>query len=136
MPEIKLPVSVFQVEFICDVCGEGKMLPTGIMLPSKPEKYEHVCSYCNQKENFEKVYGQIVIEPEMNPREPIESSEILPCPFCGHDLETQDMMDTIYPVGRSDDLFQIVCQGNAGGCDASMLGSSPEECVRKWNKRV
>ena len=58
------------------------------------------------------------------------------CPFCGNNLNMQDQRDTIYPVGRLDDLFQLVCQVHAGGCDASVLGKTPLECVKKWNTRV
>ena len=63
---------------------------------------------------------------------------IKPCPFCGHDLNTQDELDTIYPVGHSFDtpVYQIVCQTSSGGCDASILGDSKEDCIRRWNRRT
>jgi hypothetical protein len=67
---------------------------------------------------------------------------LLPCPFCGHDLNNQDIMDTIYPAfphidedGVERYVYNIVCQVTAGGCDASILGSSAEDCVTKWNTR-
>lgn len=62
---------------------------------------------------------------------------IKPCPFCGNDIQKQfdyDNFDTIYPVGKSD-LYQIVCGEWYGGCSATMLGSSVEDCINKWNKR-
>ena len=73
----------------------------------------------------------------------MDTINLLPCPFCGHDLNTQDIMDTIYPAfphiyedGMEKYIYNIVCQVTAGGCDASILGSSAEDCVTKWNKRV
>jgi len=68
---------------------------------------------------------------------------LLPCPFCGHDLNTQDIMDTIYPSflhidedGVEHYIYNIVCQESAGGCGAIILGNSVEDCVTKWNTRV
>ena len=64
--------------------------------------------------------------------------KIKSCPFCGHDLNTQDELDTIYPVGHnlSMPVYQIVCQESSGGCDASILGESKEDCIRRWNRRT
>ena len=68
---------------------------------------------------------------------------LLSCPFCGHDLNSQDIEDTIYPISAYTDedgmehyIYNIVCQKSAGGCDASILGDSIEDCVTKWNTRV
>ena len=64
---------------------------------------------------------------------------LLPCPFCGHDLNTQDPSDTIYPACRNlntgEYIYQIVCQENAGGCSATILGDSKEDCISLWNTR-
>jgi hypothetical protein len=61
------------------------------------------------------------------------------CPFCGNDLNKQDILDTVYPVARDQfgnyHIWRVVCQGNAGGCDASILGDSKEEAIKSWNKR-
>lgn len=65
--------------------------------------------------------------------------ELLPCPFCGHDMNLQyesNPEDTIYPITREHDLWNVVCSTTSGGCDASMLGSSPERCFEKWNRRT
>lgn len=66
------------------------------------------------------------------------------CPFCGNDLNNQDPMDTLYPAFRwhnpeteqEETIWKIVCQQHAGGCDCEVYGSSPEDCVENWNRRV
>lgn len=59
-----------------------------------------------------------------------------PCPFCGHNLNTQDPLDTIYPVDREKTVYQIVCNEYSGGCDTTILGGSIVECINKWNRRI
>lgn len=63
---------------------------------------------------------------------------LLPCPFCGNDLNRQDPLDTIYPaiLLAGSNVYTIVCQEAAGGCEANILGETPEECVQKWNRRT
>lgn len=65
---------------------------------------------------------------------------LLPCPFCSNDLSKQDPIDTIYPTTRPDEiglqLWQIVCQEPYGGCSATILGWSKEECIELWNRRA
>lgn len=65
--------------------------------------------------------------------------ELDPCPFCGNNMDLQyqiDPEDTIYPVNRNHTVWNIVCCTLNGGCDCSVLGSSPEECITKWNRRT
>ena len=64
--------------------------------------------------------------------------KLKPCPFCGNDLNKQDEMDTIYLAFRfrEEPLYQIVCQEHYGGCSATILGYSKEECIELWNRRV
>jgi hypothetical protein len=66
-------------------------------------------------------------------------ADLLPCPFCGNDLNNQDPIDTIYPASRKDaegnQLWQIVCQEHYGGCTATILGYSKRECIQHWNTR-
>lgn len=57
------------------------------------------------------------------------------CPFCGHDLNNQEAEDTIYPVGRSN-VLELVCQEYAGGCGATVVGYTIDECINKWNRRT
>lgn len=68
----------------------------------------------------------------------MEDVVLLPCPFCGHDLNTQDILDTIYPITRVGEtaIYNIICQEHSGGCDAGILGDSPEHCIAKWNRRT
>lgn len=65
--------------------------------------------------------------------------DLLPCPFCGHDMNRQLELypeDTIYPVTKDYSVWNLVCSTLDGGCDAEMLGGSPEKCFEKWNRRV
>jgi hypothetical protein len=65
------------------------------------------------------------------------ANTLLNCPFCGHRLQTQDPLDTIYPlpVGKLPNSWRVVCQTSAGGCGAEAHGTSPEEAAEKWNQR-
>ena len=66
----------------------------------------------------------------------IEVSEVkaLPCPFCGLRPDTESE-DFIYRATRSGDVWSIHCHETWGGCSASILGDSPEDVLRKWNRR-
>lgn len=68
---------------------------------------------------------------------------ILPCPCCGKVPEV-DSEDFIYSVGRPkynldsnqlEYVYSINCAEIWGGCSLHILGSSKEECIRKWNTR-
>lgn len=63
--------------------------------------------------------------------------ELLHCPFCGNDLMQQKEEETIYSLTRVDasSIYNIVCLPAYGGCDASILGDSVEDCIKKWNSR-
>ena len=55
--EIKVePYAVIQV---CDNCKEGEMVPTNEIIFSKPPQYEHECTNCGGKINFNKTYPTI-----------------------------------------------------------------------------
>lgn len=66
------------------------------------------------------------------------------CPFCGHDLNSQDPKDTLYPAfwwhnpetEQEETVWHIVCQVTAGGCDCEVYGSSPQESIDNWNRRA
>ena len=37
-------VNTYEVDYICDECGKGKMYPTGSLKTVMPPIYTHVCS--------------------------------------------------------------------------------------------
>lgn len=59
MPELSKEVRTYEVNYICDVCGKGKMRPTGAMLASNPPQYPHRCNVCGAKNVFGRQYPQI-----------------------------------------------------------------------------
>lgn len=44
---------------LCDECRTGQMLPTGIVLTSFPEQYQHQCDKCGHIEVYNKQYPYI-----------------------------------------------------------------------------
>ena len=64
-----------------------------------------------------------------------------PCPFCGKTPDINDP-DCIYPASRDKDLrgkfkhWNLNCFETGDGCAASILGSSKEDVIKKWNTRV
>lgn len=58
------------------------------------------------------------------------------CPFCRHDLNSDDIMDTVYPTDRERTSWQVVCQTLAGGCGATVYGETEEEAMDNWNRRT
>jgi hypothetical protein len=86
----------------------------------------------------------------------MNTETLLPCPFCGTELNIKNEEDIIYPDGigwkdhdngmRSYHKFievphqqwcwGIYCSVIFGGCGAEMHGDSREEVVLKWNTRT
>jgi hypothetical protein len=63
--------------------------------------------------------------------------KLKPCPFCGHDLNQQDFWhESVYPQSRGASIWSVNCAEETGGCSAQILGSSAEDAVKNWNKRV
>lgn len=56
------------VEYVCDECHHGKMLPTGSALLCYPVRYPHQCNECGAVKNFEDQYPTLRYVPlgEMN----------------------------------------------------------------------
>lgn len=86
--------------------------------------------------------------------------EMLPCPFCGKQVDLDDP-DTLYPSGvfwrdgavpgmpelrtyhgvlerREGDgmCYGMHCPSNSCGCGAEIHGDSKEETVAAWNRRA
>lgn len=56
MAELKQRVKTYLVEYVCDECEVGTMLPEGMALLSMPVKYPHVCNHCRAKKILDKKY--------------------------------------------------------------------------------
>jgi len=70
--EKRIPVSVYQVLYVCDECGKGVMAPTGTMVPEQkievlgqePEKhFQHKCQECGHTEAFQGPYPYTALRP-------------------------------------------------------------------------
>lgn len=61
-------------------------------------------------------------------------NKLLPCPFCGNELEYDDL-DTIYPVNHQKTQWQVACHPGNGGCDVSVFGVTIQDAVKRWNTR-
>jgi len=62
MPEKKVEVKTFAVSYICDKCGEGQMVFTGEMKPSKPPTFVYKCDKCGEKKNSKQSYPRVEYE--------------------------------------------------------------------------
>lgn len=81
-----------------------------------------------------------------------KKSSILPCPFCGSEIQEED----VYPTGtgwrlRESELkeyvsfrevpreqwcYSVNCLPCNGGCGAEMHADTKEEAIENWNKRI
>jgi hypothetical protein len=57
------------------------------------------------------------------------------CPFCGLTPDLDDV-DFLHPENRVRTVWGAHCSGAAGGCDASTLGDSREDAMRRWEERA
>ncbi len=62
--------------------------------------------------------------------------KLLPCPFCGHVFDNDDMEDVIYPLNHEETIWNIFCNEQFNGCGASILGNNEQDCIEKWNYRI
>lgn len=66
--------------------------------------------------------------------------EIIPCPYCGHEIG-DDLSDHLYPVvyNEKDDkytLWEMGCNESSGGCTATVLADTPEKALENWSMRA
>jgi len=62
---------------------------------------------------------------------------LLSCPFCGNEVGQQDLWhETIYPKIRDRSIWVINCAEEVGGCGAQLMGTSPDDCIKRWNTRT
>lgn len=59
-----------------------------------------------------------------------------PCPFCGHQPDEGNLIDSIHSVTRDYTVWEAGCVDNEGGCNAYVLGGTMQEAIDNWNKRV
>lgn len=57
--EVRKLINSKLVEYQCDECGDGKMLPTGNIFTSYPPLYEHKCNNCGFITNFRVQYPHV-----------------------------------------------------------------------------
>lgn len=63
------------------------------------------------------------------------------CPFCGATPPVHDLDDFLYPVTRpiysgGEQLWNLNCSENYGGCGASVSGDNEQQCIEFWNRRT
>jgi hypothetical protein len=81
--------------------------------------------------------------------------EIKPCPFCGHNPDLGNLMDSLHPTGsywREEEGFRhyfrrdqqspgdgqvwtFGCLETEGGCGAEIRADSRDEVLAAWNRR-
>jgi len=61
--ETKYAVKAVGVEYACDRLDcSGTMNPTGLISPSQPPKFEHVCSNCGERALLDKQYPHVTFD--------------------------------------------------------------------------
>jgi hypothetical protein len=73
--EKKTEVKVYQVDYICDKCGGGKVLYTGKVFPMNPPLYESKCKKCGEVYRMRKTYPMVVHEEIESQKKQPEKTE-------------------------------------------------------------
>lgn len=50
------------VEYVCDKCNKGNMMPTGRATMTHPQRFEHSCQSCQHVEFLQQPYPAIKYE--------------------------------------------------------------------------
>lgn len=58
MAEQEKPATAYRVEYVCDECRHGHMLPTGEIRVNAPH-WPHMCNNCGYVENYNEQYPTI-----------------------------------------------------------------------------
>jgi len=56
MPEQEFELETVGVEYVCDTCGDGKMISGNMVLTSIPPQYPCVCNKCGATANMGRSY--------------------------------------------------------------------------------
>jgi hypothetical protein len=62
MSEITTLVRTHLLEYRCDKCNNGNMMPNGSATTTYPQRYGHVCTSCGNTEQFDHIYPQLKYE--------------------------------------------------------------------------
>ena len=63
MSEIKSEVKTYEIDMVCDKCGQGYMRPVGnIVLTTSPLQYPHECTECGYMATYNKTYPYTAYE--------------------------------------------------------------------------
>ena len=62
MSETKKKIETYLVNYTCDLCNIGTMVPTGVSLMSNPPKYIHACNKCKAEARFMHTYPRHTYE--------------------------------------------------------------------------
>ena len=98
-------------------------IPTGIVAISDHEvvrRFNEIIDYLEKKfpEDF---------KPKI---------ELLPCPFCGKNVQFVGTSGEIDGDSDNKDSFAVCCSFNSGGCGAtSGYRETKEEAIKAWNMR-
>jgi hypothetical protein len=62
--------------------------------------------------------------------------DLKPCPFCGY--RTNQMRADVAPLSSSSNgsIWHVACSVGYGGCGAYVAGTSRQEAIKSWNRRV
>lgn len=77
MPEIKVQVRTYNVEFLCESCSKAALQKTGLVLTSMPAKIEYRCPNCGIKTYLTESYPKLVTEEVWN--DPMDSIKVAHC---------------------------------------------------------